>query len=88
MYILHMKNPKLPIKAIVLLLIATLTLPITIIFYFSNILNISLQDLTVVWYEADGKSIKEQICVIGGRSTPKASQPNADPQNQGSSKAK
>ena len=42
----------------------------------------------MVWYEADGKTIKEQIRVVGGRSTPEVNQLNADPQNQSLPKAK
>ena len=42
----------------------------------------------MTWFEADGKTIKEQIRVTGGRSTPEANQPKADPQIQNLSKEK
>ena len=46
------------------------------------------QDVTVTWFEADGKTIKEQIRVTGRSSTPKADQPKEDPQTQNLSKEK
>ena len=42
----------------------------------------------MTWFEADGKTIKEQIRVTGGRSTPEADQPKEDPQTQNLSKEK
>ena len=46
------------------------------------------QDVTVTWFEADGKTIKEQIRVTGRSSTPEADQLKEDPQTQNLSKEK
>ena len=42
----------------------------------------------MTWFEADGKTIKEQIRVTGRSPTPEADQLKEDPQTQNLSKGK
>ena len=55
-----------------------------------DILNnrVGPNDVTVTWFEADGKTIKEQIRVTGRSPTPEADQLKEDPQTQNSAKGK
>ena len=57
--------------------------------YFFQIFKLHyFQDVTVTWFEADGKTIKEKIRVTGWSPTPEADQLKEDPQTQNSAKGK